>query len=290
MPYPDVPLPRTLVAIPVYNDGDHARRLLPTLRDLPYDRLFVDDGSADDTRRVLDGAEADGDAFVVHHEKNKGYGAALITAFDWADARGYEWVVTMDCDEQHDPANLPAFAAAIAADDSDLVSGSRYLDLDGDLPPAERRAVNLVVTGVLNELFGWSLTDAFCGFKAHRVAPTVALDLDENGYAFPLQLWPRARAAGLRVREIPVRRIYNDPDRSFGHDVRAGDLDDAKVRLRHYLDVLRDELCALGLPPLREATPAVAREVIDRLPARVEGRVRHALRDGLTSAAAEPCL
>ena len=112
-------------------------------------------------------------------------------------------------------------------------------------PPVERRAVNVIVTATLNELFGWTLTDSFCGFKAHRVAPTVALDLDEHGYAFPLQLWPRAYAAGLRVRELPVRRIYNDADRTFGHDVRAGDLDDAKVRLRHYLDVLRDELCRL---------------------------------------------
>ena len=289
MPYPPPPpsSPRTLIAVPVHNEAGHARKLLPVLRSLAYDCLLVDDGSTDATPEVL--AAAADELFVIRHDRNRGYGGALITAFDWAHARGYEWVVTMDCDEQHDPANLPAFADAIADDDADLVSGSRYLRLpgedEGDLPPAERRAVNLIVTGLVNELFGWSITDAFCGFKAHRLGPTVALDLDERGYAFPLQLWPRARAAGLRVREVPVRRIYNDPDRSFGHDVRAGDLDNARVRLAHYLDVLRDELCALGLPRLVEATPAVTRDVIGRLDDSFAGD----LRAGLSAAAGVPC-
>jgi dolichol-phosphate mannosyltransferase len=286
-------LPKTLVAIPVHNEADHARRLIPTLRNLPYDRLLVDDGSTDGSGDVLDEAERRDDCFVLRHDTNRGYGAALINAFDWAHARGYEWVITMDCDEQHDPANLPAFARAIARDDLDLVSGSRYLrafdDDEEDLPPPERRAVNLIITATLNELFGWSVTDAFCGFKAHRVGATVALDLDEAGYAFPLQLWPRVHAAGLRVGEIPVKRIYNDPNRSFGHDVRVGDLDDARNRLGHYLSVLRDELCGLGLPPLRDAVPAVARSAIDRLPTGRDGGLRESLRAGYVDAANKPC-
>ena len=86
-------------------------------------------------------------------------------------------------------------------------------------------------------MLGLHLTDAFCGFKAHRVAPTHVLGLDEPGYAFPLQLWPRAARAGLRVTEIPVRLIYNDPTRHFG-----GSLDDPELRLQHYLQVLAREM------------------------------------------------
>ena len=152
------------------------------------------------------------------------------------------------------------------------------------------RLVNLILTATVNDLFGWRLTDTFCGFKAHRVGPTCALDLDEAGYAFPMQLWPRAYADGLRIREVPVRRIYNDADRSFGHTADGADLDDARVRLRHYLSVLRDELCRLDLPPLRDAVPAVARDVIDRLEDRPgRTRLRDALRDGFAEAAAVPC-
>ena len=69
------------------------------------------------------------------------------------------------------------------------------------------------------------------------------LKLDESGYAFPLQLWPRIYQAGLRLTELPVRRIYNDPTRTFG-----AQLDDAQRRLRHYLDVLKRELLAIGHP------------------------------------------
>ena len=58
--------------------------------------------------------------------------------------------------------------------------------------------------------------DSFCGFKAHRVSAMRRLRLTEPGYAFPLQLWPQVAVAKLRVTEIPVRLIYNDPNRHFG--------------------------------------------------------------------------
>jgi len=101
--------------------------------------------------------------------------------------------------------------------------------------------INMTITSVVNDLFDWKLTDSFCGFKAHRVSAMAKLRLDEAGYAFPLQLWPRVYDAGLRVTELPVKRIYNDPNRTFG-----GTLDDAHIRLRHYLGVLKAELQRIG--------------------------------------------
>ena len=109
-------------------------------------------------------------------------------------------------------------------------------------PPADRRRINGLITEELNarlgSIFGTTLTDAFCGFKAHRVRPAIELGLTETGYAFPMQLWARAAAAGLQVRELPVRLIYTDPNRTFG-----GDLDEATRRLTHYRTVLHRELC-----------------------------------------------
>lgn len=282
--------PRVLVAVPIFNEIQYVPRILDRLDDHPYDKLFVDDGSDDGTLAFLQQAQADGRIALIRHPVNRGYGQSLIDAFNYAAGKGYDWVVTMDCDEQHDPDAIPDFIAEIEEDDADIISGSRYLRTgeaayDEDLPPAERRAVNLIVTTVLNRLFGWSLTDSFCGFKAHRVGPTVALGLDEEGYAFPLQLWPRVQAAGLRVREIPVRLIYNDLDRTFGHDVHAGDLDNARNRLGHYLDVLRDELCEKNLPRLWSA----GSNVLDNLPDTVPGALRDTLREGFEEAAAVPC-
>ena len=120
-----------------------------------------------------------------------------------------------------------------------MVSGSRYMvnEAEADRPPADRRAINAQITAELNDRLDLNLTDSFCGFKAYRVAALRELDLDVDGYAFPMQFWVQAVAAGLRIREIPVKLIYKDLNRSFG-----GPLDDAQIRLNHYRCVLHREL------------------------------------------------
>ncbi len=227
---------RLLIAIPVFNERRYVGTVLDRIRQFHDEILVVDDGSTDGTSRIL--AKRD-DVRVIRHAANSGYGRSLIDAFDYADACGYDWVITMDCDEQHEPESLPDFIRVIKTDAWDLISGSRYLRPRGsdDLPPGDRRTINATMTEVLNGLFALGLTDAFCGFKAHRTSAMRGLRLDESGYAFPMQLWPRAAQAGLRITEIPVRLIYNDPTRHFG-----GTLDDPGHRLRHYLGVLCREL------------------------------------------------
>jgi glycosyltransferase involved in cell wall biosynthesis len=227
---------RWVIAIPVYNERKYVDRVLNRIAAYHSDLLVIDDGSSDGTADIL---AARKDIHLIRHEKNQGYGQSLIDAFAWATERGYDWVLTMDCDEQHEPETIPDFVREMEADDADVVSGSRYLEnrMGNDLPPTDRRAINARITAVLNELFHLNLTDSFCGFKAHRVSAMQKLMLDVPGYAFPMQFWPQVVLNKLRVKEIPVRLIYNDPTRHFG-----GSLDDADNRLRHYLQVLQDEI------------------------------------------------
>lgn len=231
-----------LIAIPVYNEIKYVSRVLQKVRRFHDQILFIDDCSTDGTTDFLQNQSG---IHVIRHPQNKGYGQSIIDAFAFARDRQYDWVITMDCDEQHEPETLPTFFAEIATDQWDIISGSRYTEQNqlDDLAPNDRRLINHTLTTVINDLFGWNLTDTFCGFKAHRVSAMLKLDLDESGYAFPLQLWPRAYHEGLRIREIPVRRIYNDPNRSFG-----GNLDDADRRLKHYLNVLKRELVRIHHP------------------------------------------
>jgi dolichol-phosphate mannosyltransferase len=239
---------RLLIAIPVYNERKYVSGVLDRVKTFHPDILVIDDGSTDGTQGLL---AARKDIQLITHSPNQGYGQSLIDAFNYADRHGYDWVITMDCDEQHEPEMIPAFIDEIKKDRWDLISGSRYLKptKEDDLPPGDRRSINATITEVLNSLFNLGITDAFCGFKAHRVAPTVALKLDEKGYAFPMQLWPRVAKAGLRLTEIPVRLIYNDPNRYFG-----GKLDDATFRLKHYLSVLQAELEKFDQPASEPAT------------------------------------
>jgi len=231
-----------LVAVPVYNERKHVAGVLEKVRRFHDEVLFVDDASTDGTGEFL--ASQPG-IHLVRHPTNMGYGRAIIDAFDYASANGFDWVITMDCDEQHEPEMIPEFLKQIAKDRWDIISGSRYTGSNklDDLAPGDRRVINQTITAVVNDLFCWKLTDTFCGFKAHRVSAMLPLKLDETGYAFPLQLWPRAYDAELRVKEIPVKRIYNDPTRTFG-----GTLDDSSKRLRHYMDVLKRELRLINHP------------------------------------------
>ncbi len=234
---------RVLVAIPVYNEEKHVRAVLDRVLRHVDRVLVVDDGSTDCTSRLL----ADYPIDLIRHARNLGYGRSLRDAFRWAAWERYDWLITMDCDEQHEPDAIPQFLdAAFHASrraDADIISGSRYLlpPEPGEAPPEDRRAINRAITAELNARLGLSLgtelTDAFCGFKAYRVETLRHLRPSIPGYAMPVQLWVQAAAAGLTVRELPVRLIYNDPNRSFG-----GTLDDPAVRLRHYRCVMHREL------------------------------------------------
>lgn len=227
--------PRVLVAIPVFNEARHVDDVLRKVFFHHPDVLVVDDGSTDGTAARLDVWPA---LHRITHPRNLGYGRSLIDAFAYADRTGFDWVVTMDCDEQHEPERIPAFLACIRTDAWDVISGSRYLQAHAkdDRPPEDRAAINACLTRLINDLYGLGLTDAFCGFKAHRVAAMRRLSLTEPGYAFPMQLWPQVKHAGLRLIELPVRRIYADLSRTFG-----GNLDQPLRRLTHYLEVLKRE-------------------------------------------------
>lgn len=245
---------RLLIAVPVFNERKYVGHVLDRIKQFSPELLVVDDGSTDGTGEIL---AARSDIRLIRHPENRGYGQSLIDAFAFADRAGYDWVITMDCDEQHEPQAIPRFIREIETDRWDIISGSRYLQPrnNDDLPPTDRRAVNVTITTILNDLFHFGITDAFCGFKAHRVCAMRKLNLDIPGYAFPLQLWPQVAAAGLRLTEIPVRRIYNDPNRHFG-----GDLDDTANRLRHYLGVLSNEVERLSQRQQQAAVPEPAVE------------------------------
>lgn len=232
---------RTLVAIPVYNEENTLRSVVERVLMHAGNVLVVDDGSTDASTSLLPRLPVD----IIRHTVNRGYGRSIRDAFAWAMMDGYDWVVTMDCDLQHEPDELPAFFDRINDDDADLISGSRYLPAskaEGLLPPPERRRVNTAITRELNQRLSSRLgviTDSFCGFKAYRVDALRSLSLNEDGYAFPLQFWVQAAARRLRVREIPVTLIYNDPNRTFGEG-----LDVASVRLDHYRRAMHRELHA----------------------------------------------
>lgn len=222
---------RSLTALPVFNEVQSVHQVLDEVVRFSEDVLVVDDGSTDGTLDLLKERK---DILLEVHPQNKGYGAALATAFRYATKNDYDVIVTIDCDGQHEPQRIPKFVEAVEGD-VDIVSGSRYLkQYESDsVPPEQRRMINQIITSEINQQLCFQLTDAFCGFKAYRVESLQRMELTEPGYAMPLELWVQAAAADLKIVELPVPLIYLDEKRSFG-----GVLDDGDTRLKYYREVL----------------------------------------------------
>ncbi len=277
-----------LTAIPVYNEERHLGGVVRKVRRYSPRILVVNDGSTDRTAELLtlhgtrgpstdlagparedqssagSGGSSPADLKVITHPHNRGYGAALISAFAYALEQDVDVLVTMDCDGQHEPSRIPVLLEAIH--DADIVSGSRYLrDFRQDTTsPQDRRQINQQITVELNERYGLGLTDAFCGFKAYRREALARLRITECGWGMPLQLWVQAARLGLRIKEVGVPRIYLDPNRAFG-----GVLDNADERLAYYRGVIAAaEQSDLGVRRCGELAPdALAISPCPRIPA-----------------------
>jgi dolichol-phosphate mannosyltransferase len=232
---------RFAILLPVYNEAPTLERVVQKLSMVTDgDVVVVDDGSTDATPSILERLKI---TAIIRHDENLGYGRTLMDAFRFTVDHSYDLCVTMDADEQHEPAFIPQILSELAK--FDIVSGSRYLNhlLSTDHPPVERLEINTLITDKLRQLTGYNLTDSFCGFKGYRVEGLKKLRLTETNYGFPIQLWLQAAKAGLTVAECAVPLIYKDHTRNFNNRFNTRD-----ERLKHYLEVMDREARLLGLP------------------------------------------
>jgi glycosyltransferase involved in cell wall biosynthesis len=177
--------------------------------------IVVDDGSADATGYVAAGHGA----HVVHHERNLGKGAAILSGLREAALQGLRTAVTVDADGQH-PASSARHALDGSADPRALVLGVRDLVRDG--APRSNRFGNLTSNFFLSVFAGRRLLDTQCGLRRYPVAETLALDTRSFGYAFEAEVLLRAIAAGLPLVEVPIQVVYpsDGKSRSHFHNVR----------------------------------------------------------------------
>jgi dolichol-phosphate mannosyltransferase len=170
--------------------------------------LIVDDGSPDGTGTIADGLAAQhADVEVLHRTTREGLGPAYLAGFARALDGGAQFILEMDSDFSHDPADVARLLGALD-EGADLVLGSRYVR-GGRVEDwgIVRRALSRGGSWYARRVLGLPVRDLTGGFKAFRRRVLEAIDLPtvrSRGYAFQVELTYRAIGAGFRVVEVPI--------------------------------------------------------------------------------------
>jgi dolichol-phosphate mannosyltransferase len=198
------------VCLPTYNERENLEAMLRALGNKGVRVLVIDDSSPDGTGTIADRLAAELEYVdVLHRQQKEGLGPAYLAGFRRALADGADLVLEMDCDFSHSPDDVPRLIAA--ADDADLVIGSRYVE-GGSIGNwgIVRRFVSAGGSFYARVLLGAPIRDLTGGFKCYRRRVLETIDLDairSKGYAFQIETTYRTLRAGFRVREIPIHFV-----------------------------------------------------------------------------------
>jgi glycosyltransferase involved in cell wall biosynthesis len=199
--------PLLSVLVPVYNERATVEGLLARVVAVPVDKeiVVVNDGSRDGTREVLDELAKRMPIRVIHHERNRGKGAAIRTAL--ADARG-EIVIIQDADLEYDPEDYPKLIAPIVRGETNVVYGSRYLAGDNPLPLTHFKIAVLALNAFANLLYGIHITDEATCYKVIRRTLIQSLPLRCERFEFCPEVTARVAKRGETIVEVPIRYHY----------------------------------------------------------------------------------
>jgi len=202
--------PRIVAIIPAYNEQNQVGQVVRQVRAHNLPVLVVDDGSTDETvaRAVAAGAE------ILHQGDNHGKGTALAAGFRWALAQGYDGLLTLDADGQHDPAEIPLFLKAYMENDHDLLIGARNFD---DMPWT-RYTMNMLGRWTFTWVMGEPMLDNQSGYRllSRRLA-AASLESEEDGYEFEVDMIVICLQRGYTLGWVPIQTIYNGERSHINH-------------------------------------------------------------------------
>ena len=205
------------MGIPAFNEEKNIAAIIAKLADIADSLIVCNDGSSDLTSDI---AEKMG-AFVINHEKNLGYGAAIRSIFLKAKELDGDILVTFDADGQHRIEDVEKVTKPIIDQESDLVIGSRFLDENEKEVPKYRKVGINVITKITNATIKKQLTDSQSGFRAYSKKVLNELNPAELGMGISTEILIKASTKNFRISEVPIKIIY-DGDTSTHNPISHG--------------------------------------------------------------------
>ncbi|NIM98927.1 MAG: glycosyltransferase [candidate division Zixibacteria bacterium] len=196
---------KILVVIPAYNASLTVKQLIQGISKFvgKQDIVVIDDGSEDGTH---DSAEEAG-AILLRHKINRGKGEALKTGFEYALRRGYDALITMDADLQHDPESIPDFIRMADGSEGILI-GTRKRNLK--IMPFARWFTNNLTSIIVSVLSGQSVRDSQSGYRLILTQVLKKVELESEKYDLESEILIKAARKGFRIAEVPIKTIYRE--------------------------------------------------------------------------------
>ena len=191
-----------LICIPAFNEEKNIEKIIKDCKKFVDDVIVCDDGSTDNTAAL---SKKQG-AIVLQHEKNKGYGAAISTLFDYCRKENADVMITIDGDGQHDPNQVPLLLDAIKKHNVDVVIGSRFLN--DQQTPTYRKAGIKIITSATNYSTNLKVSDSQSGFRAYSSAAVKEIFPTETGMAVSTEILLKVSNKGLSLAEVPITVSY----------------------------------------------------------------------------------
>ena len=195
---------RTCAIIPTYNEGKYIGSVIERVAKHNVDIIVIDDGSTDGTEDLLKTL----DITFLKHRVNTGKGTALLDGFKIARERGYDYIVTMDADNQHDPDELPRFIDKISSGWADIVIGDRMHDT-GNMP-FKKKFCNICASKIVSAVCRQYIPDALSGYRAFSKEVLNAIEPSCERFDIVPEILIKASKKRFVIKYIGIESIYAD--------------------------------------------------------------------------------